>query len=53
VDDFVEWNGRNHLLLNVATTREMVEDFRRRRTAPQPLRVLGEDVDMVQEYISR
>ncbi|XP_068566954.1 uncharacterized protein [Cebidichthys violaceus] len=28
----------------------MVVDFGRRTTAPQPLRVLGEDVDMVEEY---
>ncbi|KAK9513184.1 hypothetical protein VZT92_026740 [Zoarces viviparus] len=28
----------------------MVVDFRRKTTAPQPLRVLGEDVDMVEEY---
>ena len=50
VEDFVEWAGRNHLLLNVAKTREMVVDFRRKTTAPQPLRVLGEEVNMVEEY---
>ena len=42
--------GRNHLLLNVVKTREMVVDFRRKTTAPQPLRVLGEDVELVKEY---
>jgi len=49
-DDFVEWAGRNDLLLNVAKTREMVVDFRKKTMAPQPLRVLGEDVDMVEKY---
>lgn len=44
VDDFVHWSGRYHLLLNVAKTREMVIDFRRKRTATQPLCILGEDV---------
>jgi len=34
VVDFVEWTGRNNLLLNVAKTREMVIDFRRKRTSP-------------------
>ncbi|KAM4536419.1 uncharacterized protein PAE49_021037 [Odontesthes bonariensis] len=47
VEDFVDCSGRNHLLLNVAKTREMVVDFRRRRTAPKPLCVLGEDVAVV------
>lgn len=46
VNDFAEWAGRNHLL-NVAKTKEMVVDFRRKRTASQPLCVLGEDVVLV------
>ena len=50
VDNFVEWSGKNHLLLNVDKTREMVIDFRRKGTAPQPLCILGGDVDMVEEY---
>jgi len=45
----VEWASRNHLHLNVAKTRAMVVDFRRKRTASQPLRVPIEDVDMVEE----
>ncbi|MPV02341.1 DUF1891 domain-containing protein [Escherichia coli] len=50
VEDFVVWAGRNHLLLNVAKTREMVVDFGRKTTAPLPLRVLGEEVVMVEDY---
>ena len=50
MDDYVEWTGRNHLLLNVAKTREMVMDFRRKRTTSQPLRILGEEVDVVEDY---
>jgi len=33
VDDFVKWAGRNHLVLNVAKTREMVVDYIRKTTA--------------------
>ena len=50
VDDFVEWSGRNHLLLNVTKTKEMVIDFRRNRTATQPLCILGENVTEVEDY---
>jgi len=50
VSDFVKWADENHLRLNVAKTREMVVDFRRKATAPTPLSVLGVDVDMVEEY---
>lgn len=50
VDDFVEWAGCNHLRLNVNMTREMVIDFRRKRTALRPLCVLGEDVEEVEDY---
>lgn len=48
VDNFVEWAGRNHLRLNVNKTREM--DFRKKRTASQPLCILGEDVKEVENY---
>uniref|UniRef100_A0A3Q3FR50 Centrosomal protein 78 n=1 Tax=Labrus bergylta TaxID=56723 RepID=A0A3Q3FR50_9LABR len=50
VDKFVEWTGRYHLILNLDKTREMVINFRRKRTEPPPLCILGEDVSVVEEY---
>ena len=51
VDNFVEWTGQNHLQLNISKTREMVMDFRKKRkTAAQPLRILGKDVEAVEDY---
>lgn len=50
VRDFVERSGRNHLLLNMAKTREMVIYFRRKRTATQHLNTLGIDIEMVEDY---
>ncbi|AWP16803.1 Hypothetical protein SMAX5B_003407, partial [Scophthalmus maximus] len=50
VDGFVEWVGANHLLLNMDKTREMAIDFRRKRTASQPLFILGEEVETVEDY---
>lgn len=47
----VEWSGRNHLLLlDVAKTRQMVIDIRKKRTATQPLNILGEDIEVVKDY---
>lgn len=34
MDNFVEWCNRNHLLLNVGTTKKMVVGFRRTTTTP-------------------
>lgn len=41
VSDFVEWPGRNHLLLNEAKTREIVVDFREKRIVTHPLSIQG------------
>lgn len=41
---------KNHLLLNVATTKEMVIDFRRKRMASLPKCIVGEDVDVLADY---
>lgn len=50
VNNFVEWSGRNHLLLNVAKSPLMVIDFRWRRMATQPLCILGKDFGVVKDY---
>ena len=43
----MEWPGRNHPHLNVAKTKELAIDFRRKRMPTQPL---GEEVDMVDDF---
>ena len=50
VDRFVAWCGNNHLLLNVAKTKEMVVDFRRTRTKLNTISILGEEVEVVEGY---
>ena len=50
IDNFVEWSEQNHLRLNVNKTREMVIDFRRKKTPSQPLRIRGEVVEEVEDY---
>lgn len=42
IDDFAEWFVMNHLL-NVNKTREIVISFRMKRTATEPITVLGQD----------
>ena len=48
--DFVEWSIRNHLVLNMTKTKEIVTDFRRKKMAIQPLTLLGEDIKMLEDY---
>lgn len=48
--NFAEWTGRKHLWLNVNKAKEMVIDLRKKRTALQPLCVLGVNVDVVGVY---
>lgn len=50
IDNFVEWSEQNHLRLNINKTREMVIDFRRKKTPSQPLRIRGEEVEEVADY---
>lgn len=40
----------SHLLLNVERTKELVIDYRRRRTTLRPLDILDKDVELVDEY---
>ena len=44
VEMFVEWCTRNHLLLNVTKTKEMVVHFRRKRTMISLVTVMGQNI---------
>lgn len=48
-DEFMFWSGRNHRLINVNKTKEMVIEVRRKRMARWPVSILGQDVDVVEE----
>ena len=50
VDSFIEWCATNHLLINPTKTKELVVDFRRRKSAPTPISITGVTVDVVQDY---
>ncbi|XP_062844747.1 zinc finger protein 420-like, partial [Trichomycterus rosablanca] len=50
VSSFVEWCERNHLLLNVSKTKEMLVDFRRNRTTSGPVTIMGQTVELVDMY---
>ena len=50
MDRFVDWFGLNHLQLNVTKTKELVVDFRKRRTRSNPFSINGTEVDIVDEY---
>lgn len=43
-------SGENHLLPNVAKTREMAVVFEGRKMARQLICILGKDVDVMEEY---
>ena len=50
VDSFVKWCETNHLHLNTTKTKELVVDFLRRKSAPTPISINGETVEVVQDY---
>ncbi|XP_065820874.1 uncharacterized protein [Labrus bergylta] len=50
VDNFVAWSGKNHLVLNVTKTKEMVVDFRRDRPELSTISILGDEVQVVECY---
>lgn len=50
IQDLVAWCDSNHLHLNTSKTKEMVVDFRRTRPHPEPVRINGACVEMVQTY---
>lgn len=39
VKNFIEWCGKNHLLLNVAKTKEMVVNYRRKRNTTSSITI--------------
>jgi len=50
VNRFVEWCDLNYLELNVSKTKEMVIDFRKTKTAPDPVILKGSQVERVSSY---
>ena len=50
VENFVGWCDGNHLQLNTGKTKELVVDFRRRKSTPIPVSINGEEVEMVDTY---
>ena len=50
VDQLVDWCEDNNLELNVLKTREMVIDFRRKKTPTTPLVIKGQTVEMVDSF---
>ena len=50
VERLVGWCRENNLLLNTAKTKELVVDFRRKRTAIQPLMIEGVCVERVSDF---
>ena len=50
VDCFEAWCGNNHIILNVNKTKEMIVDFRRTRFKSNSISIMGEEVEMMEEY---
>jgi hypothetical protein len=50
VGELVEWCDTNHLELNVGKTKELVVDFRRSRSAIDPIIIKGQPVEIVGYY---
>ena len=51
VESFVDWCEGNFLLLNVAKTKELVIDFRKKKNVPiKPVQMKGVDIEIVDAY---
>ena len=50
VGQFVKWCGNNHLILNTNKTKEMIVDFKRNKNTHRCVSILGEEVEVVEEY---
>ena len=50
IGQFVKWCSNNHLILNTNKTKEMIVDFRRNKIKQSSVVILGEEVEVVEEY---
>lgn len=50
IRDFVGWCNKNHLRLNISKTKEIIIEFKRTRSKPDPVSIQGTDVDLVSNY---
>lgn len=50
VSSIVEWCKDNNLFLNVSKTKELIVDFRRKKTPLLPLTIGGETVEQVESF---
>ena len=50
VNSFVNWCNLNHLNLNVKKTKEMIVDFRKKKTEIHPIIINNENVEIVTKY---
>ena len=50
IASFVKWCEDHYLLLNVKKTKELIIDFRKKKSITQPLFINNEEVEIVQSY---
>ena len=50
IKNFVEWCDNHYLLLNVKKTKELIVDFRKNISPPDPIIIKNESVEIVSSY---
>ena len=50
VDYLVSWYDRNNLELNTSKTKEMIVDFRKKKTSVNPLHISGSIIGTVDSF---
>ncbi len=50
IANFTEWCQNNYLVLNTKKTKEMIIDFRKKKTTFSPIVINGEEIEIVDEY---
>ncbi len=50
MNNFVTWCNDNYLTLNAAKCKEIILDFRKKRSNHESLKIMNADVDVVSEY---